>query len=290
VGRRPGAGGGPRGTRLPAMDTLWVEGPMARCVEDLALMLDAGVGYQADDPLSFDQSHISFVDHLTEGDAPTRVAFSPDLGIVPMAPEVAHICGAAMGHFTGMGVEVTADAPDFTGVLEAFQSLRAVLFATLMAPILEQNRARIAPEIIGNIERGLKIDPAQIFAAERVRIALYQKMLTFFESHDFLICPAASIPPFPVEQRFVTEIDGKPCATYIDWFAITFALTMTACPVVSVPCGFTATGLPVGVQIVGKPRGEAALLRAARQFEQSLGLAKQLPINPHSGRGVISGR
>lgn len=290
VGLRPGPGRVPRGTRLPAMDTLWVEGPMARCVEDLALMLDAGVGYQADDPLSFDQSHISFVDHLTEGDAPARVAFSPDLGIVPMAPEVAHICGAAMGHFTGMGVEVTTDAPDFTGVLEAFQSLRAVLFATLMAPILEQNRARIAPEIIGNIERGLKIDPAQIFAAERVRIALYQKMLTFFESHDFLICPAASIPPFPVEQRFVTEIDGKPCATYIDWFAITFALTMTACPVVSVPCGFTATGLPVGVQIVGKPRGEAALLRAARQFEQSLGLAKQLPINPHSGRGVISGR
>ena len=160
VGLRPGPGRVPRGTRLPAMDTLWVEGPMARCVEDLALMLDAGIGYQADDPLSFDQSHISFVDHLTEGDAPTRVAFSPDLGIVPMAPEVAHICGAAMGHFTGMGVEVTADAPDFTGILEAFQSLRAVLFATLMAPILEQNRARIAPEIIGNIERGLKIDPA----------------------------------------------------------------------------------------------------------------------------------
>ena len=117
VRESPGPGRVPRGTRLPAMDTLWVEGPMGRCVEDLALMLDAGVGYQADDPLSFDQSHISFGDHLTEGDAPARVAFSPDLGIVPMAPEVAHIYGVAMEHFTGMGTEVTADAPDFTGVL-----------------------------------------------------------------------------------------------------------------------------------------------------------------------------
>lgn len=286
VGLRPGPGRVPRGTRLPAMDTLWVEGPMARCIDDLALMMDASVGYQADDPLSFDQSHVSFVAQLTAGDAPTRVAFSPDLGIVPMEPEVAQICGAAMRHFTGMGAEVTADTPDFTGVLEAFQSLRAVLFATLMAPILEQHRAQIAPEIIGNIERGLTIDPAQIFIAERVRIALYQKMLTFFETHDFLICPAASIAPFPVEQRYVTEINGKPCATYIDWFAITFALTMTACPVVSVPCGFTSSGLPVGMQIVGKPRGEAALLRVARQFEHSLGLAPLLPINPYGGDAV----
>ena len=158
---------------------------MARCIDDLALMMDAGVGYQADDPLLFDQSHISFVAQLTAGDAPTLVVFSPDLGIVPMEPEVAQICGAAMRHFTGMGAEVTADTPDFMGVLEAFQSLRAVLFATLMAPILEQHRAQIAPKIIGNIERGLTIDPAQIFIAERVRIALYQKMLPFFETHDF---------------------------------------------------------------------------------------------------------
>ena len=283
VGLRPGPGRVPRGTRLPAMDTLWVEGPMARCIDDLALMLDAAVGYQPDDPLSFDQSQMSFVAQLTQGDGPKRVAFSPDLGIVPMGPEVAAICRSGMGHFTDMGAEVTDEIPDFTGVLEAFQSLRAVLFATLMAPILDTHRDQIAPEITGNIERGLQIEPAQIFAAERLRIALYHKVLSFFETHDFLVCPAASIAPFPVEQRYVTEIDGKPCATYIDWFAITFALTMTACPVVSVPCGFTAQGLPVGVQIMGKPRGEAALLRAARQFEQSVGIARLLPINPRAG-------
>ena len=95
--------------------------------------------------------------------------------------------------------------------------------------------------------------PSQIFEAERVRIELFKKILAFFETHDFLICPAASIAPFSVDQRYVTEIDGKPCETYIDWFSITFALTMTGCPTISVPCGFTSEGLPVGIQIMGKP-------------------------------------
>ena len=105
-------------------------------------------------------------------------------------------------------------------------------------------------------------------------------MVSFFQHHDLLICPSASIAPFPVEQRYVEEIDGQPCETYIDWFSITFALTMTSCPVVTVPCGFTAEGMPVGIQIVGKPRGEAALLRATHHFEKILGIAGQLPIDP----------
>ena len=105
-------------------------------------------------------------------------------------------------------------------------------------------------------------------------------MIDFFETHDYLICPATSIAPFPVEQRYVKEIDGKPCKTYIDWFSITFALTMTACPTISVPCGFTSEGLPVGIQIMGKPRGEGELLLAAKQFEAAIGISAQLPITP----------
>ena len=283
VGLRPSPGRVPRGIRLPSMDTLWVEGPMARNVDDLALMLDAGVGHQIDDPLSFDHSGPSFVDTLKKTDIPKRVAFSPDLSIVSIEKEIAEICGAATRVFADIGAEVTDEIPDFTGVLEAFQTLRAVLFATMMEPILEQHRDKIAPEIIGNIERGLNIMPSQIFEAERVRIELFKKILAFFETHDFLICPAASIAPFSVDQRYVTEIDGKPCETYIDWFSITFALTMTGCPTISVPCGFTSEGLPVGIQIMGKPRGEAALLLVAKQFEQAIGIAAQLPIAPRKG-------
>ena len=283
VGLRPSPGRVPRGIRLPSMDTLWVEGPMARNVNDLALMLDAGVGHQIDDPLSFDHSGPSFVDVLNKTDIPKRVAFSSDLSIVSMEKEIAEICGATTTVFADIGAEVTDEIPDFAGVLQAFQTLRSVLFATMMEPILKQHRDKIAPEIIGNIERGLKIMPSQIFEAERVRIELFKKILVFFETHDFLICPAASIAPFSVDQRYVTEIDGKPCETYIDWFSITFALTMTGCPTISVPCGFTSEGLPVGIQIMGKPRGEAALLLVAKQFEQAIGIAAQLPIAPRKG-------
>ena len=283
VGLRPGPGRVPRGMRLPSMDTLWVEGPMARNIDDLALMLDAGVGQQIDDPLSFDHAGPSFVDALHGTGMPKRVAFSPDLSIVSMDKEIAKICGGAATVFADLGADVTDDIPDFSGVLEAFQTLRAVLFATMMEPILTKFRNQIAPEIVGNIERGLNITPFQIFDAERARIELYKKITAFFETHDFLICPAASIAPFPVDQRYVAEIDGKPCETYIDWFSITFALTMTACPTISVPCGFTSEGLPVGVQIMGKPRGEAALLRTAKRFEQAVGISTQLPITPREG-------
>ena len=267
------------------MDTLWVEGPMARNVDDLALMLDAGVGHQEDDPLSFDHFGPSFVEVLKQVKIPKRVAFSPDLSVVSMEKEIAEVCSGAMKVFMDSGAEVTDEIPDFGGVLEAFQTLRAVLFAVMMEPILKQHRDRIAPEIVGNIERGLNISPSQIFEAERIRIELFKKVLDFFETHDFLVCPAASIAPFPVDQRYITEIDGKPCETYIDWFSITLALTMTACPTISVPCGFTSEGLPVGVQIMGKPRGELALLQVAKQFEQAIGISNQLPITPKTNLG-----
>lgn len=283
VGLRPGPGRVPRGMRLPSMDTLWVEGPMARNVDDLALMLDAGVGQQIDDPLSFDHAGPSFVEALQGTGMPKRVAFSPDLSIVSMEKEIAKVCCGAATIFADLGADVTDEIPDFSGVLEAFQTLRAVLFATMMEPIMTQHRDRIAPEIISNIERGLSINPSQIFDAERARIELYKNVTAFFETHDFLICPAASIAPFPVDQRYVKEIDGKPCETYIDWFSITFALTMTACPTISVPCGFTSGGLPIGVQIMGKPRGEASLLRVAKHFEQAVGISTQLPITPRDG-------
>ena len=283
VGLRPGPGRVPRGMRLPSMDTLWVEGPMARNVDDLALMLDAGVGQQIDDPLSFDHTGPSFVEALQGTGMPKRVAFSPDLSIVSMEKEIAKVCCGAATVFADLGADVTDEIPDFSGVLEAFQTLRAILFATMMEPILTQHRDQIAPEIISNIERGLSINPSQIFDAERARIELYKNVTAFFETHDFLICPAASIAPFPVDQRYVKEIDGKPCETYIDWFSITFALTMTACPTISVPCGFTSGGLPIGIQIMGKPRGEASLLRVAKRFEQAVGISTQLPITPRDG-------
>lgn len=282
VGLRPGPGIVPRGARLQPFDTLWVEGPMGRSVADVALMLDAGSGHDPADPFSFD-GHSNYRTAVQGDEKPDRVAFSKDLGIVPMAREIAGICATAANRCTNLGAEVTDDVPDFTGALDGFQTLRAVLLATMMGPILAEHRDRIAPDIVGNIEKGFAVTPEEIFAAERIRWHLYHRMVSFFETHDFLLCPSASIAPFPVEQRYVEEIDGQPCKTYIDWFAIAFALTMTSCPVISLPCGFTSHGLPVGLQIVGRPRGEASLLRFARQLEEIFGVSGQLPIDPRAG-------
>ncbi|MBX2826036.1 MAG: amidase [Gammaproteobacteria bacterium] len=280
VGLRPGPGRVPRGLRLQPFDSLWVEGPMARNVRDVALMLDAGAGHSAEDPLSFETPPGLFSDTVTQDIKPKRIAFSTDLGQVPMAKEVATVCQTAALKCTQLGAELTDDIPDFSGVIDSFQTLRAVLVATMMGTMLEQHRANIAPEIVGNIERGFEVTPEQLFSAERVRWKLYESLNEFFKHHDLLMCPSASIEPFPVEQRYVEEIDGTPLTTYIDWFSITFALSMCACPVISIPCGFTANGLPVGMQIMGKPRGEASLLSMARQIESLFGVAEQLPIEP----------
>ena len=280
VGLRPGPGLVPRGKRLQPFDTLWVEGPMARNISDLALMLDAGVGHAKEDPLSFSNTGLLYTSALKNIGHPKRVAFSKDLNVVNVSRDIAEITKKSAQKLTQMGLEITDETPDFTGVLEAFQTLRAVLLGTMMGPLLEEHRDRIAPEIVGNVERGFEVTPQTLFEAKRIRWQLYQKMNDFFETHDYLICPAASIPPFPIEQRYVTEIDGQPCKTYIDWFSITFALSMTSCPVLSLPCGFTEKGLPVGLQIVARPRGEAELLRDGFRMEQIFGMAVKLPINP----------
>ena len=137
VGLRPGPGVVPRGARLQAFDSLWVEGPMGRSVADVALMLDAGAGHAADDPLSFDPSVRSYVGALGGAQLPNRVAFSPDLRVIPVASAVTEITAAAVRQLGSEGVDVTDDIPDFSGVLDAFQTLRAVLLGTMMGELLE---------------------------------------------------------------------------------------------------------------------------------------------------------
>ena len=280
VGLRPSPGRVPRNARLPAFDTLWVEGPMGRNIADVALMLDGGSGHSPGDPLSFDSAGPSFSQALSGAALPRQVAFSPDLGVVPMEPEVAEICAGAAEGFAAIGATVCRDTPDFSGAIEAFQTLRAVLIALMMEDLLEAHREQIAPEIVWNIEKGLAVSNAELLEAERVRWRLAQDVTAFFEQYDLLLCPTVSVPPFPMEQRYVETIAGQPTKTYIDWIAITFAVTMTACPALSLPVGYTSSGLPVGLQVIGRPRAEADLLRACQHMEAELGLASAVPIEP----------
>lgn len=141
---------------------------MARNVSDVALMLDAGVGQDMFDPLSFDPSE-PFVSAVEESEPPKRIGFSPDMGIVPMAREIRDIASTAVKGLGRQGVDVTTDTPDFTGALDAFQTLRAGLLGTMMGDLLQTHRDRIDVDIIGNVEKGFAVTPDQLFAAERLR-------------------------------------------------------------------------------------------------------------------------
>ncbi len=281
LGLRPSPGRVPRKEAALPFDPLWVEGPMARNVPDLALMFDAMCAEHPDDPLTLPPPAMPWVEAVRSPVAPRRIAFSPDLGIVPVEAEIKDICREATSrHFALLGGVVEDACPDFSGALDAFQTLRATLVATALGDLLPNQRNRIKPDIVWNIEKGLKQTADDVIRAERTRRALYHRVSAFFETYDLLVCPATPLAPFPVEINYPEVIAGVKSETYIDWIGICFAVTLTSCPVVAIPAGFTAAGLPVGLQLIGKPRGEAALLGAAALFEQATGLDKRVPIEP----------
>lgn len=280
VGLRPSVGRVPRGSALLPFDPLWVEGPMARNVADVALMLDSLSQGHACDPLSFPRPDTPFVKAIENPRAPRRVAYTPDLGLSLVDPEVAEVCRKGTQGFAEMGATVNESCPDLSGGIDAFQTLRAVLVAALRGDLLETDRDRVAPEIIWNIEKGQNITADEVLAAERVRARIFHEMTAFFQTYDLLACPTVSVPPYPVDQRFPTEIGGQKLTSYIDWMFLTFVITLTGCPAISVPCGMTQSGLPVGLQVIGKPRGDFDLLSAAHLLEDALGLARQMPILP----------
>jgi amidase len=286
VGLRPSPGRVPQGPAKNHYDGLAVAGPMARTVGDLALMLDAMAVFDPRDPLSFEPPAEPFLDAVRDAPArrPKRIGFSPDLGFLPVEAETAALAAAAVQRFAERGVVVEEAGPDFSGASEVFQTLRATRFAASYAPLLAEHRHRLKPEMIWNIEKGLALDGAAIGQAMRERTRLYQRVIDFFGEFDLLASPAVIVPPFPVEQRYVEEVAGRRFDNYVDWLAMSFAITLVGCPALSLPCGFTRGGLPVGLQLVGRPRGEAALLAAAALLEEQLGLARLLPIEPRPAR------
>ncbi len=279
VGLRPSPGLVPRGDGLPAFDSLWVDGPMARTVADLALMLDAMAEPSPHDPLSRPGPADGFQAALRRARPPRRIGFSSNLGLRRIDPEVAALCRAAALRFADMGTAVEETAPDFTGAIDSFQVLRALLFADVRGDLLPGERARISPDIVWNIEKGQQLGAAEIIRAQRDRHALFHRVARFFDDHDLLVCPTVAVAPFAVEQRFPTEIAGETLTTYIDWMFLTFVITLTGCPAISLPCGLTEEGLPVGLQLVGQPHGDAELLGAALLLEQALGFSARVPLD-----------
>ena len=284
VGLRPSPGRVARGLLRQPFDTavsdlMFVEGPMARNARDCALMLDAMCGAAAEDPLSMDRPATPFVTAIERIPAPKRVAFSPNLGVTPVSREVAEICAATAARFEELGAVVEHAQPDLSGAKDCFQVLRGALYATDHVRHLRHHRELMKPDVVWNIEQGVALSGEAIADAERTRLRIMASMHDFFTRFDLLLCPAAVVAPFDVEVRYLEEIEGERFDSYFDWLAITFAITLTTCPAASVPAGLTASGLPVGLQIVAPPRQEAHVLAAAQRLDELTGFSARVPLS-----------
>jgi amidase len=256
------------------------QGPMARNVEDCALLLDAMCGEDPRDPLSLPRTAQSYLAAARAPWRPKRVAYSRDLGITRTDNEVAAITAKAAGRFTELGATVEEAHPDFDGLHECFITLRVYDFFMKKAMLLREHRDLLKPEVIWNIEKGYKIDFDELERAEKMRIELARRYLAFFDQYDLLLTPATVVAPYPIENRYVAEVNGHKFANYVEWLAIAYAITVSCGTALSLPCGFTRENLPVGLQIAGPPRAEARVLAAAKQMEDLLGLKGATPIEP----------
>ncbi|HEY8613846.1 MAG TPA: amidase [Roseomonas sp.] len=281
VGLRPSPGRVPRARRGMSFSMLPVVGPITRTVADCGLMLDAMAGEVWTDPLSLPSAPPgTFSEAASTPRKPGRVGFSIDLGVTPVGPAVAAVVEAAVAKLAEAGAGVERRAPDLSQGRDVFHAIRGVNHLAAFAPMIAQHGERVIPEIHASTERAATLPISDYAQAENARAAMFQRLMDFLDDHEFLICPTAIMAPFPCEWRRVERLGAHDFDSYIDWIAITFTLSLTACPVISIPCGFTQEGMPVGLQILGRPRGEAALLRMAAWCEAVLGALGRHPIDP----------
>ncbi|MEU6710865.1 amidase [Nonomuraea sp. NPDC046802] len=269
VGLRPTPGWVPSPSEVNAWYTLSVQGPMARTVDDLALMFGVISGFDRRSPFSIKEV---FTPEPEQGVAGLRVAWSPDLGGLPVDPRTAAVTATAPRVFERLGARVEQVELDLSEAEDAFRTYRAWNYALTFGDL-----AGLGPNTAWNVERGREVTGADLARAEQARSRLYQRMAAFFDTYDVLIAPVSQVPPFPIEQPHVTEINGQPMPDYLAWMRSAYWISVLHAPAASVPAGFTEDGLPVGVQIVGRPFEDARVLRVARAFEQATRYGERRP-------------
>lgn len=284
VGLRPSPGRVTRGTVNTLFSPLSVQGPMARNVTDLALFLDVMAGFCPLDPLTFDQPSMSYSDSLHKQPIPQRIAYAATIGGSPVDKETIEITRSSMKYFEDCGVkvdEITIDIDDLEGTFLALRSQQFVIDREIE---IQKHRSKIKKDIIWNTELGLSQTTSDLAKAERARRSLYTTFSKLFTTYDIIVTPGANTPAFDVNLRHPTSIAGRMLKHYMAASTLTGAVTLSASPALSLPCGFDQYNRPVGLQLIGAPRGEASLLRAGLLFEEVLGLDLKLPIDPMTGR------
>lgn len=281
VGLRPTpgrAGGGPAPT---AFEIEGVQGPMARNVLDCALFLDAMAGFDPREPISLEAPAQSFQDAVLADRAKPRIAYSADLnGFASVEPEIDAIMRTGLKKAESDGAEVDEACPPLDGLERTYLTLRGMLYGAVNARFPEEIQQHFKATLKENIAFGKQLDIEDVYDAQRNRTTLYHAMRVFLNDFDVLACPVVGLEPGPVEEEYPDNVNGVAVNDYVDWLKFSFLSTTTSLPSVSIPIGFTKSRMPVGIQLIGPPRGEAKLLSVAGFIERSVGMADQLPIDP----------
>ncbi|MCS6996970.1 MAG: amidase [Casimicrobiaceae bacterium] len=275
VGLRPSPGRVPVYPAVDVWSPLGVLGPIARTAEDAAWLLSLQAGADPRVPLGCCGDPTVYREPLDRDWRGVRIAWSPTLGGLAVAREVRAALTGALARFEAIGATIEEDEPDFSGADEAFMTLRALhLLGSLLEPY-RRHKTEMKATAVWNVEQGLSLSAEAISRAKRMQTTLYERMRLFLQRYDFLIAPVSPVLPFPVEVEYPTEIEGERLSTYLHWMASAFRITMTAHPAASAPVAFSANGLPVGMQIVGRFGAERELLALVHAVE--LPLAERIP-------------
>jgi amidase len=275
VGLRPSPG------RVASESTSWtpisVSGPIARTVGDVALFLSAIAGPDRRSPLTIAEDPARFRAPLGREFKGVRVAWWRGLGGIPFQPEIRRVVEANRKVFEDLGCVVEEAEPDFSGLDEAFPVLRFAANYAQFAPLVKQRPEWVKDTIKFEVAQAERATAADVGRALTRQARMYDDSRRFFERYDYFILPVTQVEPFDVNTPYPTEIAGTAMTTYIDWMRSCWYVTMMSNPAISVPAGLSATGLPVGLQIVGRHRDEWSVLQLAHAFEQATNHGKRRP-------------
>lgn len=270
VGLRPSPGRVPRVPATLPWSGLAVLGPMARRVEDCALLLSAMAGPDRRDPLSLPEPGRRFREALDRDFRGVRVAWSRDLGGLPVDHRVRDALEGKRRALDALGCSIEDAEPNFDGADAIFQVLRAFHFAAAFRDLEPDRMAELKETLVWNIEVGRQLRSEELADAEIRRGALYQRFATFQDDYEFLLAPVVQVPPFNLDVEWIREIEGVAMETYIDWMRSCFYISLLGNPAISVPFAFTAEGLPIGLQIIGRLGDDRGVLQLAHAVEQAV--------------------
>ena len=250
---------------------------MARTVSDLALLLSAIAGPDARCPISINEPGSRFGGNLERNFKGVRVAWFKNMGGIPFDPRILKAVHAQRKEFEALGCIVEEAEPDWTGAFESYDTLRAWGYAATQAENVRLHPDLVKDTILWEVERGSKLSGADLTQALSLRSRVWDRMRVFQEKYEYFIAPTTQVLPFDVNQLYPTEIEGVKMANYVEWQKSCILISALENPAVSIPCGFTEEGLPIGLQIVGRHRDEWSILQLAHAFEQATNVGRRKP-------------